>query len=65
MSNGSKSEILQAAAKVLAWDLYANAGYGRTRARISVERFDLELRSAVRQWIAIRKNLKTTKGAIP
>ena len=57
MSNADKDAILQAAAKTLAWELYAAAGYGRTRTRISVDRFDRELRSAARQWTAIHKNL--------
>jgi hypothetical protein len=64
MSKEGKAAILQAAAKVLAWELYAASGYGRTRTRISVEKFDRELRSAVRQWNAIHNNLKTTKGAV-
>jgi len=57
MSNADKDAILQAAAKTLAWELYAAAGYGRTRTRISVDRFDRELRSAARSWVAIHKNL--------
>lgn len=57
MSRTDKDAILQAAAKTLAWELYAAAGYGRTRTRISVDRFDRELRSAARAWIAIHKNL--------
>jgi len=64
MSNEGNAAILQAAARALAWDLYAASGYGRTRARISVEKFDRELRSAVRQWSAIHDNLKATKGAV-
>jgi hypothetical protein len=64
MSNEGKAAILQAAAKVLAWELYAASGYGRTHTRISVEKFDRELRSAVRQWNTIHNNLKATKGAI-
>jgi hypothetical protein len=40
MSKEGKATILQAAAKVLAWELYAASGYGRTRTRISVEKFD-------------------------
>lgn len=57
MSNTDKDAILQAAAKTLAWELYAAAGYGRTRARISVEKFNRELRSAAHQWVAIHRNL--------
>ena len=61
MSKEDRDAILQAAAKTLAWELYAAAGYGRTRARISVEKFDRELRSAVRKWIATDKNLNKRK----
>jgi len=57
MTKTSKDAILQAAAKTLAWELYAAAGYGRTRTRISVDRFDRELRSAAREWRATHKNL--------
>ena len=64
MSNEGKAAILQAAAKVLAWDLYAASGFGRTRTRITVEKFDRELRSVVRQWNTIHDNLKATKGAV-
>lgn len=64
MSNEGKAAILQAAARVLAWELYAASGYGRTRTRINVEKFDRELRSAVRQWNTIHTNLKTRKGAV-
>ncbi|GEM_PF-1894150 len=61
MSSADKDAILQAAAKSLAWELYAAAGYGRTRTRISVDRFDRELRSAARSWTAIHKNLTTKR----
>lgn len=61
MSSADKDAILQAAAKTLAWELYAAAGYGRTRTRISVDRFDRELRSAARQLVAIYKNLTKNK----
>jgi hypothetical protein len=57
MTKTSKDAILGAAAKTLAWELYANAGYGRTRAWINVERFDRELSSAVKQWRAAKHNL--------
>ena len=57
MTKADKNAVLEAAAKTLAWELYAAAGYGRTRARISVERFDRELYSAARQWRATHKNL--------
>jgi len=65
MSNGSKAAILRTVAKMLALDLYAAAGYGRMRARIDVEEFGSELRSVVRRWGAIHKNLKTRKGVVP
>ena len=61
MSKGDKDAILQAAAKTLAWELYAAAGYCRTRSRISVENFDRELRSALRKWNATHKNLNRRK----
>ncbi len=64
MSKEGRDAILQAAAKTLAWELYAVAGYGRTRARISVDRFDRELRSAVRQWKATHGNLTKKKGLL-
>ncbi len=65
MSNGSKALILRTAAQTLACELFAAAGYGRTHARINVEKFDRELRTAVRQWSAIQANLKTKKGTTP
>ena len=65
MSNEGKTAILEGAAKVLAWELYAVSGYGRTHARINLERFERELRSAVRQWNTIRKNLNRQKGNLP
>jgi hypothetical protein len=49
---------LQAAAKVLAWELFAAAGYGRTRAYVNVEKFERALFSAGRQWRAAHSNLK-------
>jgi len=58
MTNTSRNGILESAAKALAWELHAAAGYGRTRTRISVDRFDRELRSAAKSWNAIHKNLK-------
>ena len=61
MSKEDCDAILQAAAKTLAWELYAAAGYGRTRSRISVENFDRELCSAVRKWNATHKNLNRRK----
>lgn len=61
MRNEDRDAILQAAAKTLAWELYAVAGYGRMRARISVEKFGRELRSAARRWRATHKNLTKRK----
>ena len=58
MTKADKNAVLGAAAKTLAWELYATAAYGRTRAYVDVERFERELFSAVRQWRATRKNLK-------
>jgi len=61
MRKEDRDAILQAAAKALAWELYAAAGYGRLRTRISVETFDCELRSAVRAWSATHNNLNRRK----
>jgi hypothetical protein len=61
MSKGARDAILQAAAKVLAWELYAAAGYGRIRTRISVRNFDREFRSAARKWSATHRNLNKGK----
>lgn len=61
MHNQDRDAILQAAAKTLAWGLYAAAGYGRMRSRISVEEFDRELRSAARRWSATHRNLTKRK----
>jgi len=58
MNKADKNAVLGAAAKTLAWELHATAGYGRTRAYVDVERFERELFSAVRQWRAAQKNLK-------
>ena len=58
MSGASTNSVLQAAAKSLAWDLYATAGYGRTRAFVDVEKFERELFSAARQWRSTHSNLK-------
>jgi hypothetical protein len=58
MTRVSTKAILQAAAKSLAWDLYATAGYGRTRAFVDVEKFERELYSAARQWRATHSNLE-------
>src|ERR1700681_796985 len=58
VTNTSTNAVLQAAAKSLVWDLFAAAGYGRTRAYVDVEKFERELFSAVRQWKTTHSNLK-------
>jgi len=58
MLRASTNSVLQAAAKSLAWDLYATAGYGRTRAFVDVEKFERELFAAARQWRSTHSNLK-------
>ena len=58
MPRASTNSILQAAAKSLVWDLFATAGYGRTRAFVNVEKFERELFTAARQWRATHSNLK-------
>lgn len=58
MTKRSTKAVLQAAAKVLVWDLYAAAGYCRSRSFVDVERFDRELLSAVRAWRGARANLE-------
>jgi hypothetical protein len=58
MSRASTNSVLQAAAKSLAWDLYATAGYGRTRAFVDVEKFERELFAAACQWRSTHSNLK-------
>jgi hypothetical protein len=58
MSRASANSVMQAAAKVLAWELFAVAGYGRTRAYVNVEKFDCAMRSAARQWRQTQSNLK-------
>jgi hypothetical protein len=65
MKTRDQDAILQAAAKTLVWQLFAVAGYGRTRTPISVKRFDRELRTAVRQWNATHRNLKQRKEQQP
>ncbi len=57
MSRASANAVLRAAAKVLVWDLYAAAGYCRTRSFIDIEHFDRALRSALREWKATHANL--------
>ncbi len=58
MTKASTNTLLQAAAKTLAWELYALAGYGRTRAYVNVERFERELLSSARMWRRTHDNLK-------
>ena len=58
MSRASTNSVLQAAAKSLAWDLYATAGYGRTRAYVNVEKFEHVLFTAARQWRTTHSNLE-------
>ena len=58
MSRASANAVMQSAAKVLAWELYAVAGYGRTRAFVNVEKFDRALRAAAKQWCQTQSNLK-------
>ena len=65
MCKEGRAAILQAAAKTLALELFAAAGCARTYARIDLERFDRELRSAVRNWSATHRNLKERKEQYP
>jgi hypothetical protein len=58
MTTTSTNAVLQAAAKALAWELYAAAAYGRTRAYVNVEKFERELFSAARQWRSTHSNLE-------
>jgi hypothetical protein len=58
MTRPSTNAILRAAAKSLAWDLFAAAGYCRTRAFIDVDKFERELFSAARQWRTAHANLE-------
>jgi hypothetical protein len=57
MTNRSANAVLEAAAKSLIWDLFATAGYCRTRSYVNVDKFERELLTAVRQWKATRSNL--------
>jgi hypothetical protein len=57
MTKRSTQAVLQAAAKVLVWDLYAAVGYCRSKSVVDVERFDRALLSAVRAWRGARANL--------
>lgn len=58
MTRASTNAVLQAAAKSLVGDLYAAAGYCRTRAFVNVEEFERELFTAARQWRAAHSNLE-------
>ena len=58
MTRASTNAVLQAAAKSLVWELYAAAGYCRTRAYVNVEKFEHALLTAARQWRATHSNLK-------
>jgi hypothetical protein len=58
MSGASANAVLQAAAKALAWDLFAAAGYCRSKRFVDVEKFERELSAAARQWRATHANLK-------
>ena len=58
MTKASTNAVLQAAAKSLTWDLFAAAGYCRTRRFVNVEKFECELFSAARQWRATYSNLE-------
>jgi hypothetical protein len=58
MTKASTNAVLQAAAKSLTWDLFAAAGYCRTRSFVNVEKFERELLSAARQWRAAHSNLE-------
>src|SRR5882724_2252871 len=49
MFRASANSVLQAAAKSLAWDLYAAAAYCRTRRYVDVENFKRECLSPPRQ----------------
>ena len=62
MNKASKNALLGAAAKKLAWELYAAAGYVLVRTSVNVPRFERELLSAVRQWRAITNNLKKKRS---
>jgi hypothetical protein len=58
MSRASTNSVLQAAAKSLAWELFAAAGYCRTRAFVDVDKFERELFSAAHQWRTAHANLE-------
>jgi hypothetical protein len=54
----SANAVLQAAAKALAWELFAAAGYCRSKKFVDVEKFERELSAAARQWRTTHANLK-------
>jgi hypothetical protein len=58
MTKASTNAVLQAAAKSLTWDLFAAAGYCRTRSFVNVEKFERELLSAASQWRSAHSNLE-------
>ena len=58
MTRSSTNAVLRAAAKSLAWDLFAAAGYCRTRAFVNIDKFERELLSAARQWRTAHANLE-------
>lgn len=58
MSRASANALMEAAAKTLAYELFAAAGYGRMRAYVNVEKFDCAMRTAAREWRAAQSNLK-------
>ena len=62
MTKASTDAVLGAAAKKLAWELYAAAGYSRVRTSVNVPRFERELLSAMRQWRATTNNLKKERS---
>jgi hypothetical protein len=62
MTRATSDAVLGAAAKVLAWELFAAAGHCRTKAFVNVDKFNRELLSAVRQWKAVHANLKGQSG---
>ena len=64
MNKNDREAILQAAAKVIDWELYGAASYCRTRARLNVEAFNRELRSALRRWSKVHTNLNPKKGSV-
>ena len=58
MSRASANSVLRAAARALTWDLFAAAGYCRTKAHLDIEQFERELLSVVRHWKSVRANLQ-------